>query len=153
MAVWVDGAYGSGAATAPTATYRYNAGPLLIRVIFGASRTLTIQGSRGSGKDYFHLGSTAALTVRALPGEVYFLGLDFGLRTSGLPVPGLKGVWWLPGLFNIFWTGFLDAQGQGTFKLPIPNVPVLVGTHPYFQAATAGASVNFTNVVDAIVAQ
>ncbi len=153
LAVWANGSYGSGAATATTATYRYNAGPLLIRVIFAATRTLTIQGSRGGGKAYFHLGSTAVLTVRALPGEVYFNGLDFSLRASGLQVPGIQGVWWLPGIFNLFWTGFVNAQGEGTFHLPIPNVPVLIGTHAYFQSATAGTSVNFTNVVDAIVAQ
>ena len=55
-------------------------------------------------------------------------------------------------IFNLFWTGFVNAQGEGTFHLPIPNVPVLVGLHAYFQSATAGTSVNFTNVVDAIVA-
>ena len=150
--VWANGAYGSGAAQASTATYNYNAGPLLIRVVFAGSRALVIDGSRASGKQYFHLGGTATLTVQALPGEFFFDGIDFGLRGVGLSVPPINGEWWLPAIFNVFWISSIDAQGKGIFTLPIPNVAALVGTHVYFQSATAGSSVDFTNVVDAIVA-
>jgi len=151
--VWADGSYGSGASTASTATYRYNAGPFLTRLIFPGQRTLTIDSSKISGKNYFYLGGTAILTVQAPPGEVFLDGIDFGLRSSGLQIPGVQGTWWLPALFNAFWMGVVDSQGKGICTLPIPNIPSLVGTHVYFQSATAGTTVGFTNVVDAIVAQ
>jgi len=151
--VWADGAYGSGAATANTATYRYNAGPLLMRLIWVNTRTLTVTSTRGQSA-YFNLGGTVTLTTRAVAGEVYFMGIDFGLRNAGLPIPGVQGSWWLPTLFNLIWVGVVDAKGEGVFALPVPNVPQLVGTHVYFQAATAGtAGVNFTNVIDGIVSQ
>ena len=110
-----------------------------------------IDGSHTSGRHYFHLGSTATLTVQALPGEFFCDCIDFGLRPGGLSIPPIQGTWWLPSLFNIFWIGTIDAQGKGTATLAIPSVATLVGTHVCFQSATAGGNAKFTNVVDAIV--
>ena len=150
--IWTEGQYGSGAALAPTATFRYNSGPLLVRLVWADARTLTIAGPLPTGKDYFHLGSRLTLEVQARPGEAFLLGLGLGLAPHPLRVPGIQGVWRLPTLGPVLGAGLVDGQGRGTVPVWIPNLPNLVGAHVFFQAAVVGPGVWFTNVADAIVA-
>jgi len=156
-AVWHYGVYGSGAATAPTATV-IGAGKLLLHLVWGGTRTLTIASTRiptqPPVRDYFHLGATATLTVQGVPGEFFVNTIDVALL--GTPVtfpPIIVGNYWLQTFFNVFFTGVLDPMGRGPLSIVVPNAPMLVGLHIYFQSATAGpAGIIFTNVADAIIA-
>jgi len=152
-AIWNFGTYGSGASTAPTATTT-TGGKLLLRLIWGSTRTLTIASTRitSPSRNYFHLGATATLTVQGLPGEQYVNTIDIALLGTPVVVPPVVGYYWLPSFFNIFFIGILDGTGRGPLPIVVPNEMSIVGIHVYFQSATAGAGIVFTNVADAIIA-
>jgi hypothetical protein len=151
LPIFREGAYGSGAATAPTGSV-YNGGTMLIRLQWAADPVQNITSTRASGRSYFHLGSTVTVSVQGQSSELFLVLLDTSL-TTGAPIPPVTGLYWLPG-FLVLGSGALDASGAGGLSVTMPSNQRLVNAHLYFQTVVGSLSrLVFTNVVDGIVAQ
>ena len=153
--IWAYGTYGSGAVDAAVATTTYNT-QILMRLQWIAPATMTINSTRdvtgNANRSYFHIGATATMTTHGSPNDFHIDIADFALSPVPVSFPGVGGDLWLSPALIVYSSGFLDASGNGSSTLTIPNDPFLVGFHLYFQGGTLGTSVNFTNVVDAPIA-
>jgi len=147
--MWAEGPLGSGAANAPSGLL-YGGPPMLVRFRYANEPTLVIK-STPPGGTYFRLGATVTLTVQGNPGELFVNTIDVGLAPTPQLIPPINGFYYLQAIFNLMFVGVVGGGGTGPFSFTIPNAPPLVGTHAYFQSLTAGASITWTNAVDAIV--
>jgi hypothetical protein len=152
--IWAYGVYGSGAVDAALATTTYST-HFLMRLQWGSARTLTIDSTRdvtgNANRSYFHLGATATITAQGMPGEAFLTLLDAPLLPAGIPTPPVNGEFWFTRLV-VVGVGALDGAGRGSLPLTIPGDQSLVGARVFFQALVAGATFDWTNVVDAPIA-
>ena len=153
--VWGYSGKGGGGSNAATgSTYST---PLHMRLIFDAppTPTLTIDGVRGgTSNNFFALGTPVSWTTHSNPGDNFWLMLDTGLSNPPWTVPPIAGVYYLLPPPKVLWAGRCDLQGNGPFKVKIPNVPTLVGVQVYAQTGIFDDRITYlawTNVVDCII--
>jgi hypothetical protein len=152
LPIFREGAYNSGAATAPSGT-AYSGGPLLMRVLWLGSPALRITNTRSMGGSYYRLGTMVSLTCQGRSGEPFGLFLDDQLASNPIRIPQIIGTFWLNRVI-LLGTGTLGTSGSSTVSFTIPNDQGLVGAKFWFQGGVASPTrLAFTNAVDAIVAQ
>ncbi len=145
------GPLGSGASNAPTAKFLQPA-PLKIRLLFGATPTLTLRSDPGGAKKYvFPLGGSINFSVYGPKSSFFVTFMDTGFRKP-FAFPGIGG---FPRVRLKFILAYGTVPGPAAWKVPIPNNPSLVGARLVYQAVLVDpqSRIDFTNATDNIFNQ
>jgi hypothetical protein len=135
--VYSFGNPGSGQSNATTGFG--NDSPISFRLLWENTPTLRNFSSQAPANNQYALGGSVTLTTEGDPGDLWVLAAGTDFLPVAVFVPGIAGTFRLNGAV-VFTAGLLDAAGEGTFVLNIPNTPMLVGLYLPYQAATIGAT-------------
>ncbi|MBK8978793.1 MAG: hypothetical protein IPM29_23075 [Planctomycetes bacterium] len=148
------GAFGSGAATAPTA--RTSAAPLKVRLDFAPLPTLRLRSDRAGANNYiFAISGSMDITIAGPAGTQFGTLVALGFLPTPFPAAPLLGSVWIDlstaVTVNV---GAIGPTGETATTLAIPNLPGIVGGRLTFQSVTVGAGTGvlaLSNACDAII--
>ncbi len=132
--IFANGNAGSGASQATVATVPPQ-NPISFRLRWLGTPILRNRSDAATSGNYHGLGGSATLKVQDNPGALWVLAADSSFLPTGVVLPAISGELRLPNP-NLFAAGQLDASGLGSYVLPIPNDPSLIGSYLALQAAT-----------------
>ena len=149
--IYAFGNTGSGAWQASSATVA--ADSISFRLRWANTPTLRTRSDNSLLVNQYSIGSWVTLTLNGPASNFYLMAAAPGFLPFAVPVPGILGDLRLNGPF-IFTSGLLDANGAGTYQLPIPWNAALVGSYIAYQGATVdliNLGITLTNGTDHFV--
>lgn len=119
------------------------ADPISFRLLWSDAPTVHVRGELGVSNNRFNIGGSLDLTMSGDAGKLWALAAGSGFLATPGPIPGITGTFRLQGAV-LFAAGLLDASGEGTVPVSLPNNPNLVGLYLVYQGATVDPATGVT---------